>query len=68
VLWIIIQIVCARFSQLAPQSGGIAYISHLGGAAAGVIAGIFFKSQYRKDRPDSGFLQKLYSRINSSND
>ena len=68
VLWIIIQIVCARFSQLAPQNGGIAYISHLGGAAAGIFAGIIFKLQYRKYSTDSGFLQKLYSRINSSND
>lgn len=65
VLWIIFQMVWARISKLDPSSGGIAYFSHLGGAAAGIIAGIIFKLLQRKSST-SAFLQKLYSRVKSS--
>jgi membrane associated rhomboid family serine protease len=48
-LWIAFQVISSLAAD--PTAGGVAYLAHIGGFAAGVIVGLFFRVMPRRSRP-----------------
>jgi membrane associated rhomboid family serine protease len=53
-LWAVLQFVSGFGSLGAEQAGGVAYMAHIGGFVAGVLAGIVFRAVFREPRHPRG--------------
>jgi membrane associated rhomboid family serine protease len=49
-LWIVLQLISQYTSSLSTGSGGVAYMAHIGGFAAGVVLTFFFRRSSKKPR------------------
>jgi len=48
-LWIAFQVISSLAAD--PTAGGVAYLAHIGGFAAGVVVGLFFRAMPQRSRP-----------------
>ena len=51
-LWAVFQVVngIGAFAVTEETAGGVAYMAHIGGFAAGLVAGLFFRAIFREPR------------------
>ena len=62
ILWVVLQILGAKINL----TGGTAYFAHLGGAAAGIIAAIIYKTKTAQAVPVPDLAQTLNRRKNQA--
>jgi membrane associated rhomboid family serine protease len=60
-LWAVLQFIAgiAQFGS-AGEAGGVAYLAHIGGFGAGVLAGFLFRAMYREPRRPRGAPASAY--------
>jgi membrane associated rhomboid family serine protease len=59
-LWIVLQVVAGLGGGLSGEGGGVAYMAHIGGFAAGVVGGLLFRSLFREPRRPRGTPATAY--------
>jgi membrane associated rhomboid family serine protease len=60
-LWAVLQFVNGLGSiAVTEQTGGVAYMAHIGGFVAGLVAGVLFRMLFREPRHPRGTLASAF--------
>jgi membrane associated rhomboid family serine protease len=59
-MWAVLQFISGFGSIGVDQGGGVAYMAHIGGFIAGVVAGLAFRAAFHEPRRPRGTPRSLY--------
>ena len=59
-MWAVLQFISGFGSLGGEQTGGVAYMAHIGGFVAGVVAGLVFRTVFNEPRRPRGTPRSLY--------